>query len=1144
VTPIKAVVTEKPAGYRKVSRNGSVESTTLETDLKVSPKGLRHRPSESVIGIYPQYAGITRNGRRRHSTTPQTELDISPISPLQEPLPHIEVNSITRRRNLKHNIDVPDTSSPSTSPPFTEPSVTRSQSQYVDVTNAGRRPFTIYSRTAIPEDTIITTTISPDRYHSRYTDISTHSGSTDSDYSNILTTEKMATDSQKYEHSNTIYTKGDGTVPSAGIEFRRNLSMEVVIDSEVQTTPPATTTPTTMREFTPQGPLTPETLPPLTTTRLTPTLTRIVTSVTESGTTQRQIISVNRVPYKAIAALRGQTVYPGPYAYNKNQIVPDDERTLNRTAATTVPIQPESTTNGLVEGSTASLTVHTEPKLEKVMEVNRVTFVTVKEAMKLGSTRAESGNETTEKMLTEEKSGKLVDKVSPVPRLENVTIVGGSLAVTQAVDYTTDKLPELFTTLSTPLVSVGKPAHFENAIDIQDEILSVNSPTPPTTSSFNTDTLLVTELLPSALTSKQTAPIKDTADEATSVRPLNNRRYQVSGRKSGIDDLKRRRTRPTFSTTTAEPVASSIPSTIYQRRRGQRKRPRPYRPTSTTVADDEAKVLPDPEESTTKYGAVSANQNNEHRRTFIPKRGQRKRPRPQLPNSTSANADEVINPLEKIGDENIALVTETVANTTVGFIPKRVNRRRGTTQKPTTQTPNLTTGTTQTEDKGNLSTAGKELNDVNTSFSAISTEPNLPDSYDSIKLRAPGVDLFNLESKSSIVPKDNHRYKINLTESSLKSELSDTIEVSTSRLSQSAESFALNNTSVDSELNTHFTSELNTTEGATKKVHQQQKEVVYIPSSTGAYTESVTQDFTKLSSSELNKSGAGGSDRLRVKKRRRRPPPQQNANISEESPSERNSSSGNKLDHDIMLTDLTALGNGSSNTPEVNSVAPFATAALLGRENYEIGTPNSVGEFLTTVDREGKHVVKISMLNDPNDNATALKTQRSKTVSGKDKGDDDNATAHNPSNNYDISSSDSGLASEENSDLDTDGSGYATGDEGRNSVFPLSDHLKPASENHETFLKSYVDVPSKGYSEGISRANSSKPSTNQRPKHYFSASVDFTADLADDQTLGSTAATDRNNQGSANPEGKTRRLIRRKRPSSTTEGSQVRSEVG
>jgi hypothetical protein len=796
VTPIKTIVTEKPAGYRKVSRNGGLESTTSEPDLKVSPRGFRHKQSEPVVGIYPQYVDVTSIGRRRHSTTPQTELVTSSVSPLQEQFPHIEVNSITRRRNINHNNDINDASPSPVSQQLTEPSVSRPQLQYVDVITAGRRHGTTSPSTAIPVDSI-----SPDRYHSKYTDISMRRGSTVSDYSDIPTTEKLETENQKYKDSNTIYRKPDGTLRSADIQSNGNQSPE----TDVQTSPPPTTTPITLRQATSQVPSIPDTIPPPTTTRLTPTLTRIVTSITESGTTERQIIAVNRVPYIAIAALRGQTVYPGPLVYNKHPTVATDETILHRTIATTIPIQPESTTKSLAEESTISLTIHSEPKLEKVMEVNRITHVTLKEDTPLGSTRAMSGNETTERMLPEGKSDKAMDKVRQMSQMKHVTVVGGSLTVTPAANYTTDMSRGVLVEFSTPVVSLEETTRLENAIDVQDEILSVKSHNPPTIissglDSFSTDTPSVTEQMLSPVISKQTDSVVGSVDETISVSPLSNRKRQNSGRKPGIDDFKRRRTRPTFSTKSTEPVVSSSPSTIAQRRRGQRKRPRPYRPSSTTVADEEARVLPDVDKSSAKYGDVNTDQNNGHRRTFIPKRGQRKRPRPDLPTSTSTTADELINPLENVGGENIVLVTESIANKTVGFIPKRGNRRRGTTQKSTTETSNITTSaTTHRDDNGTLSTDVKEMKDADKLFSVVSTDPNFPDFSDSIKSSTQGVDTFSSEPKSVFVPQENHRYTGNSTESNLKSELSDHIEVSTTRHFQSTESFTLNNTSPKSE---------------------------------------------------------------------------------------------------------------------------------------------------------------------------------------------------------------------------------------------------------------------------------------------------------------------------------------------------------
>jgi hypothetical protein len=709
--------------------------------------------------------------------------------------------------------------------------------------------------------------------------------------------------------------------------------------------------------------------------------------------------------------------------------------TLNRS---TVPVQTEYTTSSLVEES--SSTLHSESKVEKIMEVNRVTLVTLKE------------------------------ETATADRPD------GSAVTAQEI---------------TPPVSLDRTTHLENTIDVKDGILSVRAHNLPTTSSyspddFSADTLSVTEHSLSPLTTKQT--------EATSVSPLHNRRRQGSGRKPGTDDFKRSRTRPVYSTTSAEPTVSSA-SPIYQKRRGQRKGPRPYRPTPTTEADEEVARLPDADKTNARYEAVNVNENIEHRRTFIPKRGQRKRPRPDLPTSTSASVEEVANLLNKSGGENVVLVTESTANTTVGFVPKRSNRRRGTTQKPTTETSNPTTRTTQRDDIGAVSAGVKEVDE---SLSVASTQPNLPDSPDSTQR----VDTFSSEHESAFGPKENREYRTNSTESNLKSELSDHTAVSTIR--------PLHNTSVGSELDTRFTADFG---------EQQTEDVTYRPSSTSAYTESVTQS---------SEGGAGRSDKVRVKKRRRRP-----VNTLEESTSNLRASSGSKVHNDTKSTGLTASRTVSGNTAEGNSVTPLVTAALLAREDYEVRTPSSVGEFLTTLDREGKHVVKISVLNDPNDPAASLNTQRGKSVSNRHK----DAREHNLSNNYGTS--------EYNSELTADGSGYETGDEGRNSIYPLSDYLKPLYEDRDSFPNSSLDVPTEGHNEGISRANSSnegisranssKASTSQHANNYVIDSVDFTAD----QTLGSTAA-----KGSANPEGKSRRLVRRKRPSSTTARPQEQSEVG
>jgi hypothetical protein len=1156
VTPVRTGVTEKQAGNTKVSRGDD-----LEPELKVSAGG---KEPESSISTYPQYVDVTSIGRRRPITTPELEVDTTSVSPL-DPLPYVEINSITRRRNINHDNNVfTDTAHfPSSLQPITEPTQAASQPQDVDVTSTGRTRSTNSATIAIPEENMATTSVSiTDRNHPKYKDFTSRSrGSTVPTYSDVPVP-ATETDIPTYKHSNMISRRQGSTVRSTGIPSTETRPLETDPDPNIQTIPPPTT-PITLIESTSQVPSVPNTIIPPTSTGFTPTVTRIITSVTESGTTERQRISINRVPYIAIAALRGETVYPGPLLQNRNTTVPTDQRLFHPTVTTTVPFQPESITNSSVEQNTIPVTIPTEHTLEKVMEVNRITLVTLKEELPVAYTRALSGNETTERMLVDGQSDKTMDKVSEVSRLKYVTVVGGSQTATPAGDYATDTLRNIFTTLPTASGIPSETRYYENAIDTQGELQSGEPHYYPSTSSykldnFSTDSLKVAEPMVTSITSKETESaiaiddgISSTDKPLSSVSPLSNRRRQGSGRKPGVDDFKIRRT-----STSVAPVASSSPSTSYHKRRGQRKRPRPYRPTSTTESEEVAVVLPSPDDSKVANLTADTNQNNEPRRTFIPNRGQHRRLRPYLSNSTStANEDEVINPVENGGSQNIVVVTEIIDNTTAGFIPKRGNRRRGTTRKPTTETSNATS-ISQTDESGNLKTTDKELKDMHTYDPSDKTE-----SITRV------VDTFIPENRLRFFPKNGHRNRSSSTEPNLKPTFADDIEVSTIKHSQSTESFIIFNTSPESEFKSeldvkYFSSDLNSTEkdtnGSAPGVEETLKQTTFRPTSLRAYMQSVTPASTKSSSVASTKSGIEHGDRLRIKKRRRRPvthssvpPPAQTQKTLTESISQGKTPSWSNFQvtqNETKFTNSTADRDTSSSNPENNSIITFATAALLGRDHYEVTSPGSVGEFVVTGEEEGKHMVTLSVLNDANDTAVFRKTQKSKSVGIKNSINVKSLTVHDTSNDFETSSYDSELTTIVDSDLSTDGSDYATGNTGRDSIYTPSAYVKsPSGEVHYGVLTAAVEFPTEGQTEGTSRENSKttiKASTRPEHKEYFIPSVDFTAESGDDQSLGSTAATGRNKSGSASPEGKTRRLVRRKRPKSTTEESQVQSEVG
>nr|CAD7423341.1 unnamed protein product [Timema monikensis] len=132
-------------------------------------------------------------------------------------------------------------------------------------------------------------------------------------------------------------------------------------------------------------PTTVDTLPPPTTTRFTPTVTRVVTSVIESGTTERQRIAVNRVPYRSlIAAQRAKQSQKGDGIEDLTLSYSEFERTTSPTDTTIPPttFQDPNTTRNKLRFITTGDIIAPEHKIEKIMEINRITSVTIKEDFK------------------------------------------------------------------------------------------------------------------------------------------------------------------------------------------------------------------------------------------------------------------------------------------------------------------------------------------------------------------------------------------------------------------------------------------------------------------------------------------------------------------------------------------------------------------------------------------------------------------------------------------------------------------------------------------------------------------------------------------------------------------------------------------
>ncbi|XP_021912907.1 mucin-5AC-like [Zootermopsis nevadensis] len=893
-----------------------------------------------------------------------------------------------------------------------------------------------------------------------------------------------------------------------------------------------------LTESTSQGPSVPSTIIPPTSTGFTPTVTRVITSVTESGTTERQRISINRVPYIAIAALRGETSYPGPLLQNGHPTVTADQRLFRptTTTTTTVSFEHEFITNSSVEQNTIPVTTPTDHTLEKLMEVNRITLVTLKEELPVAYTRALSGNETTERMLVDEQSDKTMDKVSEVSRMKYVTVFGGS----QTASPTIDTSRKTFTTLPTASRVPSETQYYENAIDTQGELQSGKPHYYNSTGSFklgNVSTDSDAEPMVTSVTSKEAESttiidddISSTDKPPTSISPLSNRRRQGSGRKPGVDYFKNRRISTSVST-----IVSSTPSTFSHKSRGQRKRPRPYRPTSTTVPEEEAVELRSPDDSKVDNRTADTTRNTDPRRTFVPKRGQRRRPRPYVPSSTSA--DEVTNPVDNDGRENIVLVTEIADNATTGFIPKSGNRRRGTTPKPTTDNSKATS-MTQIGESVNLKVADKGLKVLDTY-----------DPSDNAESITRVVDAFIPENASRSVPTNGHGNASSPTEPNLKLKTADDIDVSTIKHSQTTESTIISETSPESEFNSesnvkYLSSGLNNAENGTHGNSTGVEETLK-PTSLRAYTEeSVTPPSTKSSDIASTTTGIWHGDRMRVKKRRRRPvthilaPPE----TQTEPKSEEKTPSWNNLQatqNETKFTNSPAETDVSSSNPENNSVVTFATAALLGRDHYEVTSVGSVGDFAATGVREGKHMATPSVVNDPNSIAISRKTQKNKSAAITNTIIVNNVTLHDSSYDFQTSSHDSEQSIIADSDLSTDGSNY---DLGRNSIYK-----PPASEEvHYSVLDSAVEFPNESHTEGTYHEKSEATiNTSSRPGHrdFFIPSVDLASEPGDEQSLGSPAATGRVKPGSSSPEGKTRRLVRRKRPKITTEEPLVQSEV-
>jgi hypothetical protein len=542
--------------------------------------------------------------------------------------------------------------------------------------------------------------------------------------------------------------------------------------------------------------------------------------------------------------------------------------------------------------------------------------------------------------------------------------------------------------------------------------------------------------------------------------------------------------------------------------------------------------------------------NNESRRSFIPSRGQRKRPRPYLPTSTRTTADEVSNSGENNGSENSVLANESANNATTGFIPNRGSRRRGKTRVGITETSNTTSKITSQE--ATLSTTDNTSPDQDNSLVASSADGNRGGSSDNSKSSTQGLGVLRPVSRSKFVSRKGLISRNASTESNLNSTKDPGVfEVSSSKHTQSTDSVLFTTytaTAPQIELEvTGLIPNLNNTEEP-----ETEGKGIHRPSSMYARTKSVTPASTTLSTFAPSIRGTGHSDRVRIKKRRRRPetnspvaPPTEADETPTESPKITSRNKLNVAQNEIKTPGLISETNVSVSTAEGNSVTSFATAALFGRDDYTVITPAPVSEFVTTVDREGKHVVKISVLNGPSDRNVPQITQKNKLISTKYISKVEDKTTRNNSNNSEISSHSFELTTTKDSDLHTDGSGYPEGSAQRESIYILSTSARTPSEGfHDSFLTTTLEILNEGHNEEISHKNSVEVPENGQSTDSFIASDHFIVDSRDDKTLGSTPANGRNKPVSENTEGKSWRLVRRKRPSSTTVEPQTQSEVG
>nr|CAD7443348.1 unnamed protein product [Timema bartmani] len=331
-------------------------------------------------------------------------------------------------------------------------------------------------------------------------------------------------------------------------------------------------------------PTTVDTLPPPTTTRFTPTVTRVVTSVIESGTTERQRIAVNRVPYRSLIAAQrakqsqegdgmdGLTLSPASYS--------EFERTTSTTDTTIPPttFQDPNTTRNKLRFITTGDIIAPQHKIEKIMEINRITSVTIKENYKTDFPT----NPTT--LQPETQAGTVLSQV------EEITTNKSPL--TPTLGFQTDKANDAVTELFHPTVTMSL---YDNTVT---ESHPKTSDLKNTTEKHKQSSVVMSEqyeTIPVGITTlfdrdlqitSQSSNTTETEDKATTniIEFETETANKYVGRFSGIETTEA----PGLLIKTTEQVnnvetnVTQTTTTYLTNRPNIRTRPRQYRPTATS----------------------------------------------------------------------------------------------------------------------------------------------------------------------------------------------------------------------------------------------------------------------------------------------------------------------------------------------------------------------------------------------------------------------------------------------------------------------------------------------------------------------------------------------------------------------------------